>query len=58
MIAIGCLAPLILGVMGALGGHWLAGNTGLLWGGVGGLVLGGLVLGFSGWVVFQMKKDV
>ncbi len=56
MIAIGCLAPLILGVFGALSGHWLAGTEGLLWGGGAGLVLGGLVLGAVGWVVVQIKK--
>ena len=57
MIAIGCLAPLILGVAGALGGHWWAGNEGLIWGGGIGLGLGGLVLSAAAWLTLQIRKD-
>ncbi|MFT0859509.1 hypothetical protein [Ancylobacter sp. G4_0304] len=55
MIAIGCLAPLILGVAGLLGGNWLAGSQGAVWGGLGGLVIGGAVLAAMGWLARQLK---
>ncbi|MGE4373795.1 MAG: hypothetical protein AB7E29_13040 [Xanthobacter sp.] len=57
MIAIGCLAPLILGAAGALSGNWLAGAEGLLWGGGGGLVAGGMVLSAIAWLMRQIKHS-
>lgn len=56
MIAIGCLAPFILGVAGFLAGNWLDGSTSALWGGAGGFVLGGLFLGVMGWVARQLRQ--
>lgn len=56
MIAIGCLAPIILGVVGVLAGNALAGSTGAIWGGVAGLFGGGLILGGVGWIARQMKE--
>lgn len=55
MIAIGCLAPLILGVAGLLVGNWLDGAQGAIWGGVGGLVIGGAVLAAVGWLAGKLK---
>ncbi|MCJ8142104.1 hypothetical protein MKI84_04165 [Ancylobacter sp. A5.8] len=55
MIAIGCLAPLILGVAGLLGGNWLAGSEGAIWGGAGGLLAGGAILAGIGWLARQLK---
>lgn len=57
MIAIGCLAPLILGAAGALAGHGLAGTAGLLWGGGGGLVAGGIFLSAVAWLARQIKHS-
>lgn len=56
MIAIGCLAPLILGAGGVLLGNWLGGSVGALWGGGAGLLGGGLVLGAVGWLVGKIKS--
>ena len=55
MIAIGCLAPLILGVAGGLIGHWVAGYPGSP-GGLGiGFGIGGIGLGAAAWIVAKMK---
>jgi len=56
MIAIGCLAPIILGVGGVLVGNALGGSMGAIWGGVAGLFGGGLILGGVGWIARQMKE--
>jgi uncharacterized membrane protein YeaQ/YmgE (transglycosylase-associated protein family) len=56
MIAIGCLAPIILGVVGVLAGNAMAGSMGAIWGGVAGLFGGGLILGAVGWIASQMKE--
>lgn len=56
MIAIGCLAPLMLGAAGILAGNWLAGSGGAIWGGVLGLVFGGVILAAVGWVARQLKS--
>ncbi len=56
MIAIGCLAPIILGVAGVLLGHVLGGPDMVIWGGVGGLILGGAVLGWMGWLAGKLRQ--
>ena len=40
MIVSGCLLVLLLPALGVLGGNWLAGDGGTLWGLAAGLVLG------------------
>ncbi|AKH43150.1 hypothetical protein FHS61_001150 [Altererythrobacter atlanticus] len=40
MLALGCLFPVLLAIGGAMIGAMLGGNTGTLWGGIGGLALG------------------
>ncbi len=45
MIAVGCLSPFILALLGAVIGHYLAGAPGTLWGLLIGLAAG-LVLAF------------
>jgi len=56
MVAIGCLAPIILGVAGVLLGHWLIGPEGILWGGGAGLALGGMMLGAMAWLMRRLKN--
>ncbi|QJP12177.1 hypothetical protein G3545_19955 [Starkeya sp. ORNL1] len=56
MIAIGCLAPLILAVAGIIGGHLVAGSDGALWGGGIGVVAGGVILGAFGWLAGRLKE--
>tara|TARA_R110002020_G_scaffold16871_52_gene59739 strand:- start:625 stop:795 length:171 start_codon:yes stop_codon:yes gene_type:complete len=55
MIAIGCLAPMILGVIGGLMGHWLAGYPGIPWGLGIGFGIGSIGLGAAAWLVARMK---
>lgn len=43
MLALGCLFPVLLAIGGAMLGAMLAGDTGVLWGGLGGLALGAAV---------------
>jgi|GEM_PF-3914558 len=43
MLALGCLFPVLLAIGGAMLGAMLAGDTGALWGGLGGLALGSAV---------------
>ncbi len=56
MIAIGCLAPLILLVAGGLVGHWLAGTAGFLWGMAIGLGAGSVLVGTAGWIVAHLRS--
>ncbi len=56
MIAIGCLAPLILAVAGIIGGHLVAGSNGALWGGGIGVVAGGAILAAFGWLAGRLKE--
>jgi hypothetical protein len=56
MIAIGCLAPLILAVAGILGGHLVGGSDGALWGGGVGAVAGAAVLATFGWLAGRLKE--
>lgn len=55
MIAIGCLAPFVLLVLGALGGHMIAGPTAALWGGGIGFGLGVVLLGAAAWLGQKLK---
>jgi len=56
VIAIGCLAPIILGVAGVLLGHVLGGPDMVIWGGLSGLVLGGAILGWFGWLAGKLRQ--
>jgi hypothetical protein len=56
MIAFGCLAPLVLCVVGALIGHFMMGVTGAMWGFAIGLAVGVAILGFS-WLVLEKAKE-
>lgn len=56
MIAIGCLAPLILAVAGILGGHLVAGADGALWGGGIGAAAGAAILAAFGWLAGRLKE--
>lgn len=56
MIAIGCLAPLILAVAGVLGGHLAAGSEGALWGGGIGAAAGAVILAAFGWLAGRLKE--
>ncbi|MDQ0315526.1 hypothetical protein [Amorphus orientalis] len=56
MIAIGCLAPLILGVIGGLLGYWMAGADNAPWGFAGGFVIGALFLGTIAWLMARAKS--
>ncbi|SHG03579.1 hypothetical protein SAMN02745157_3422 [Kaistia soli DSM 19436] len=56
MIAIGCISPIILGVIGVLVGNWLDGSSGAIWGGVAGLIGGGVSLAAMGWLARQLKQ--
>ena len=57
MIAIGCLAPLILCVGGAVAGHFLAGTTGAMWGFGIGLAIGLALLAVQFFVLEKAKND-
>lgn len=56
MIAIGCLAPLILGVIGGLGAYWLAGADASPWGFAGGFAIGAVFLGALAWLMTKAKS--
>jgi hypothetical protein len=55
VIGFGCLAPIILFVLGALAGHLLIGSAGVPWGAGIGFVSGLAVLGFVGWLLGKTK---
>lgn len=55
MIAVGCLAPLVLLVCGALAGNLLAGPTAALWGAGIGFAVGLVVLGAFGWLGGKLR---
>lgn len=56
MIAIGCLAPLILAVAGGLIGHLVAGYPGIPWGLGIGFALGSVLLAGFAWAARKMKS--
>ena len=56
LIAIGCLAPIILGVAGVLLGHLFGGPDIVIWSGIGGFVLGGVILGWIGWLAGKLRQ--
>ena len=57
MIGIGCLAPLVLFVAGALVGHAVKGSSGVAWGAGIGSVSGLAMLGVLGWVLDKTKRQ-
>jgi hypothetical protein len=57
MIGIGCLAPLILFVVGALIGHATMGSSGVLWGAGVGFLSGWVMLGLLGWVLAKTRRQ-
>jgi hypothetical protein len=57
MIGIGCLAPLVLFVAGALVGHAVKGSSGVAWGAGIGFVSGLAMLGVLGWVLGKTKRQ-
>ncbi len=56
MIGIGCLAPLILFIVGALVGHLVMGTFGVPWGAGAGFILGMALLGLLGWVLGKTRE--
>ena len=56
MVGLGCLAPLVLFVAGALVGHLLMGSSGVPWGAGIGFVSGVVMLGLLGWVLGKARK--
>jgi len=56
MCALGCLAPFILALLGALIGHFAGGVGGLPWGLGIGFVAGGAVASLA-WVVMKRASD-
>lgn len=55
MIGIGCLAPLVLFVAGALAGHVVMGRAGVPWGAAIGSGMGLAILGLLGWILGKTK---
>lgn len=55
MIGIGCLAPLMLFVLGALAGHFVMGSSGVPWGAGIGFASGLAMLGVLGWALGKTK---
>ena len=56
VIGIGCLAPVVLFVAGALLGHIMMGASGVPWGAGAGFISGLVILGLVGWVLGNAKK--
>ncbi|HWJ74210.1 MAG TPA: hypothetical protein VNX29_13675 [Kaistia sp.] len=56
LIAIGCISPIILGVIGVLIGNWLDGSSGAIWGALAGLIGGGVILAAVGWLAAKLKQ--
>ena len=56
MIGIGCLAPLVLFVVGAIVGHAAVGPSGVVWGAGIGFVSGLAVLGLLGWILGSTRR--
>jgi hypothetical protein len=57
MIGIGCLAPLVLFVAGALAGHAVIGSSGVAWGAGIGFLSGLAMLGVLGWIIDKAKRQ-
>ncbi len=57
MIAIGCFAPFVFAVLGALAGHFLAGSVGAIWGLVIGFLIGGGLLGYLWSIIARAKEE-
>jgi hypothetical protein len=56
MIGFGCLAPLVLFVVGALAGYRMMGASGVPWGAGAGFLSGLVLLGLLGWLLGKTKK--
>ncbi|WP_166802527.1 hypothetical protein [Microvirga pakistanensis] len=56
MIGIGCLAPLVLFVAGAILGHVVMGSVGVPWGAGLGFGAGVAILGLLGWALDRIKR--
>jgi len=56
MIGIGCLAPLVLLIIGTLAGHAVIGASGVPWGAGAGFASGLVLLGPLGWVLGTTKQ--
>lgn len=56
MIGIGCLAPLVLFVAGAILGHVVMGSVGVPWGAGLGFGAGVAILGLLGWALGRIKR--
>jgi hypothetical protein len=56
MIGIGCLAPIVLFVVGAFAGYLAMGSPGVTWGAGIGFLVGLVMLGAVGWVVGRIKR--
>jgi len=56
VIGIGCLAPLILFIVGAFIGQVLIGTSGVPWGAGVGFVLGLVLLVLIGWAIGKTKR--
>ena len=57
MIAIGCFAPFVLAILGAVVGHFLAGSSGAVWGLAIGFLVGGGLLGYFWNVIARAKEE-
>ena len=56
MIGIGCLAPVVLFVVGALAGYLAMGSPGVTWGAGIGFLAGFAMLGGVSWIVSRIKR--
>jgi len=56
MIGIGCLAPLLLFILGAFAGHLVMGASGVPWGAGAGFVSGVALLGLFGWILGKTRR--
>lgn len=56
MIGIGCLAPVVLFVVGAFAGYLAMGSPGVTWGAGIGFFAGLMILGVAGRVVGKIKR--
>ena len=57
VIGIGCLAPVILAVIGAAIGDFMGGATGAAWGLGAGFLVGGAVAALTWTVIKRYKED-
>ncbi len=53
MVALGCLLLIVLPLLGFMGGAYVAGEEGALWGAVGGFVLASAACGLAGYALVR-----